>query len=133
MTCRVRKTSDNDSELVKKTEDWMKIFVSLSDDPLSDFYMGEEACNFVESLGFSYVCPVHELALTHSYAHSEGRNEMIAIGTELMPTCDEVWIFGDRLGGISFIEKKTAISLGKKIKRISSVHMRSKVIPKEYI
>ncbi len=111
----------------------MKIFVSLSDDPLSDFYMGQEACNFVESLGYTFVCPVHELGLFYSYAHSEGRNEMIVSGKELMPTCDEVWIFGDRLGGISFEEKKTAISIGKKIKRISSVHIRSKVIPKEYI
>lgn len=111
----------------------MLIFISLSDDPLSGFFMGSEACQFVNSLGANYRCSLMEVCVKEDYADSTTKTKILALSKELIPLCDEVWIFGDRLGGLSGEEKKIAIENGKKIKRINSIHMRAKVIPEEYI
>lgn len=111
----------------------MLIFVSLSDDPLSGQFIGSDACRFVIEMGHTPVCPIFFYMPLIQYSHSEGKEFILAQGKNLMPVCDEMWVFGDRLGGLSGEEKKTAIKNGKKVKRISSLHMRSKSIPKEFI
>lgn len=112
----------------------MLIYVALSDDPLSDFFMGEEAMNFVTEQGHVAFCPLMKILEDGAnYADSKNKDRMLELANNQMTECDEVWIFGERLGGISFEEKKIAKKFNIKIKRINTIHIMYKIVPEEYI